>query len=462
MIDDPRSHPHLSAALLATGEARFVRDEPRPRDLLFASPVPGPVPHGRLLGVDAREALARPGVVRVVTAADIPGENQLGEVADDEPLLAAGTVDYAGQPVALVLAESGRAARDAARLVRIGCEELEPVLTIEEALARDMLYAPERRIERGEVEAGFAAADLVLEGVIRTPAQEHLYLETQSSRALPAEGGGIILYCATQSPADVQQLAARTLGIAHKDVTVEVRRVGGGFGGKETNATRWACLAALGCRLTGRPVELTLTRAEDIAWTGKRHPFETRYKAGFSAAGRLLAYAVDFSINGGASTDLSMAVLERAMLHADNAYYVPHVRIVGRACRTNLPPNTAMRGFGAPQGIFAVESVMELAARRLGIDPARLRRLNAYADGQETPCGQPVPDARTPELLDRLLAAAGYDRLRGAVDEYNRTHPHHRRGIGVVPVKFGISFTASFKNQGSALVWAFRDGTVSV
>ncbi len=459
---NPKEPGLLAGPALASGAARFVRDEPRPEGLLFAAPVPSARPHARLLGIDRSAALALPGVVAVLTARDIPGENQVGEVFDDEPLLADAEVGYVGQPLAVVVAIDARLARTAARAVKVDYEELEPVLTVEHARSLGRLYAPERRIERGDVAAGLEQADLVLEGTLQTPAQEHLYLETQSCRCLPGEDGAITVLSATQGPADVQHALARVLGIAAKDVTVDTRRLGGAFGGKETGATLWAGLCALACLRLRRPVELVLDRQEDIAWTGKRHPFSVTYRAGFRRDGRLLAYSVEYDISGGASADLSMAILERAMLHSDNAYFIPSVRIVGRALRTNLPPNTAMRGFGAPQGILAIEHVLERAARRLGIDPVEIRRRNAYRPGQQTPFGQEVKDARTPSLLDALTERAGYEQLRTEVADFNDACRDRRRGIGVVPVKFGISFTASFKNQASALVLVYRDGTASV
>ncbi len=452
----------LSGPTLVTGSARFVRDEPRPEGLLFAAVVPSPVPCGRLIGIDRSAALELAGVKAVLEAGDIPGENQIGEVFDDEPLLASGAVNYAGQPVAVVVAETASLARRAAAAVKVNCEERDPVLTIEHALRLGQLYAPERRIERGDVEAGLNQADLVLEGAIHTPSQEHLYLETQSCRCLPSEDEEIIVLSATQSPADVQHGVARVLGLRANDVAVATRRLGGGFGGKETGATLWACLCALACHHLHRPVELVLSRKDDIAWTGKRHPFEIHYRAGFARDGRFLAYSVEFNINGGASADLSMAILERAMLHADNTYFIPNIRIVGRALRTNLPPNTAMRGFGAPQGIFAIEHVIERAALHLKFDPLEIRLRNAYRPGQETPFGQPVRDARTGALLSLLAERTGYEKLKAETRKLNDTSPERRRGIGIVPVKFGISFTASFKNQASALVLAYRDGTVSV
>jgi len=257
-------------------------------------------------------------------------------------------------------------------------------------------------------------------------------------------------------------VAAKVLGLRSKDITVDVRRLGGAFGGKERAATIWACLAALACYKLRRPVELSLSRIEDMAWTGKRHPYLVRYKVGFDKEGRIKAYEVELNSNGGAYTDLSMAILERSMLHADNAYYLPNARIIGRACRTNLPPNTAFRGFGAPQGIFAIEYIMERIARKLGVDPLEVRKRNAYTEGQQTPYGQAVHETAVLEMFERLEKKAKYQELRNGVDQFNAKSRDLKRGIGVVPVKFGISFTSAFLNQGSALVLVYADGTVSL
>jgi xanthine dehydrogenase large subunit len=453
---------HLSGPQLVTGQARFICDEPAPAGMLFAVAVQSPHARARIIGTDTAEARSLPGVAAVLTAADIPGHNQIGGMIADEPMLAEGEVQYIGQPVALVVAADADTATRAAGLVRVEYEPLPPVFTIAEALSHGSLYAPERRIERGDVDAALAAAPHRLDGVIETNAQEHLYLETQRCRAVPGEDSEITLYPSTQSPSEVQEMAARVLGLQSKDVTVDVRRIGGGFGGKENSATLWACLAAFACYHTHRPVEARLSRQQDLAYTGKRHPFACRYRAGFDSSGRILAYSVEFDINGGAFADLSMAILERAMLHADNCYHIPNARIIGRACRTNLPPNTAMRGFGAPQAIFTIESVIERIGRELGLDPFTVRSRNAYKPGQTAPYGQPVPEPCTPELLERLRTAAGYEALRQEADRFNRQHRSRHRGIGIVPVKFGVSFTASFRNQGAALVWVYADGSVSV
>lgn len=456
------SPQHLSGALHVCGQSRFVVDEPRPAGMLFAKLLASPYAKARIISIDVEKATSLPGVAAVLTHRDVPGQNQIGHAVKDEPLFPADETAFAGQPVALVAAESEAIAAAAVRLIEVKYQELEPVLSIDQALRQDLLYAPERRIERGDVERAFARADHVIEGTVASGGQEHFYLETQACRAVPGEDNEIALYSATQSTAEVQEVVAQVLGCSAKDITVDVKRLGGAFGGKERAATIWACLAALACRRTRRPVELRLDRIEDMAWTGKRHPYQSSYKAGFTRDGKLTAYSVELNANGGAYTDLSMAILERSMLHADNAYHIPNARIVGRACRTNLPPNTAFRGFGAPQGIFVIERVMERIARITGRDPLEVRALNAYKDGEPTPYGQPVEEACHPELFDRLRRNTQYERLRKDVGDFNTQHDALKRGIGVVPVKFGISFTTAFLNQASALLWVYTDGTVSL
>lgn len=453
---------HLSGLLHVTGRSRFVVDEPRPEGLCFLRVFPSPYARARILSLDTSEAEAAPGVLKVLTYQDIPGQNQIGHAALDEPLFPTEETAFYGQPLAVVAGETEEAAERGVGLIKARFQELEPVLTIEQALEKGQLYAPERRIERGEVDKAFGESEHVIETTIETGSQEHLYLETQACRAIPGEDGEVILYSATQSTAEVQEIAARVLGVDSKDVTVDVRRLGGAFGGKERAATIWACLAALACYKLRRPVELSLTRHEDMAWTGKRHPYSTKYKIGFDKTGRILAYSVELNSNGGAYTDLSMAILERSMLHADNAYFIPNIRIIGRACRTNLPPNTAFRGFGAPQGIFAIEHAVEAMARKLGMDPLEIRKRNAYAQNQTTPYGQPVPEAVGGELLERLSKNANYSELKRKVADFNSANREIKRGIGIVPVKFGISFTSAFLNQGSALVLVYSDGTVSL
>jgi len=461
-IIDRQSRPprHLSGHLHVTGQSLFIGEGSLPAGLLHLKVLVSQLPHARILKIDGCRAKNLPDVKAVLTWRDIRGENQIGHAIKDEPLLPETEVYYAGQPVALVAAESSLAAERALAHVTIEYQELEPLLTIEAALARRSFYVPPRIIERGDVESALSRCDHVLEGEVSSGAQEHFYLETQVCLAVPNEDRGMTLYAATQSTAEVQEVAARILGVNSKEITVDVPRLGGGFGGKERQATLWACLTALASQQTGRPVLLRLSRHQDMAWTGKRHPFMSRYRVGFDSQGRIHSYSVELNANGGAYADLSVAILERAMLHADNAYHLPNARIIGRACRTHLPPNTAMRGFGAPQGIFVIEKVIERIARTLKLDPLKVRELNAYREGQSTPYGQPVREARIAGYLNQLKRRSNYQRLLEENRTFNRRHPYLKRGVGVVPVKFGISFTSAFLNQGSALIWIYADGSI--
>jgi xanthine dehydrogenase large subunit len=458
------SSPHESGLKHTSGEALYVDDLPSPRGLLTGHVVTSPHAHARLVRADGTKARALPGVHAVLFARDIPGHNEVGPVIHDEPLLADGEVHCVGQAVALVLAESADVARRAAALLELEYEPLPALLTIQDAVRAGAFLSEPHTLRRGDVDAALAAAPVRVAGECATGAQDHFYLETQVSLAVPGEDGTVHLWCSTQHPTEVQTLVAEVLGRGRNDVVVEVPRMGGGFGGKETQAAPFACLAALGARATGRPVKVWLNRDQDMASTGKRHPFWGRYEAGFDETGRLLALSVDLVSDGGWSTDLSRAILDRALFHLDNAYYVPVLRFTGQVARTNLPSNTAFRGFGGPQGMFVMEEVLNHASERLGLDPAVLRERNYYGEAprNETPYGQPVLANRLPRIQAELLASSDYVRRRAAIEEFNAASRWTKRGIGLQPVKFGISFTTSFLNQAGALVMLYTDGSVQL
>lgn len=462
VVETPENPMHIAGELHVSGRSRFISDEPVLPGMCYIKPVSSPFARAKIVSMNTDRACEVPGVIAVLTVDDIPGENQIGSKIKDEPLLPRGETGYMGQPVALVVAESLESACKAVPLVEVEYKELEPVLTIDHALSLESFLGPILKIERGDVDKAFASAEFVLEGVIETGSQEHLYFESQRTRAVPGEDQEITLYSATQAPAEVQEIAARVLGVASKDITVDVRRLGGAFGGKESVATLWACLAAFACQAVKRPVELKLSRIDDMRWTGKRHPFESRYRVGFDREGKILAYDIEFLANGGAYADLTMPIIQRAVLHADNAYYIPNLRTVAKPCRTNLPPNTAFRGFGGPQGIFAIESVIERIAFKIGKDPLEIRKLNAYWSEQTTHYGQKVHEAETESLLRKLETEADYARQKQDTARFNREHRYIKQGIAIVPVKFGISFTAPFLNQGSALIHLYTDASVSV
>ncbi len=459
MSESPR---HISGKLHLTGSSRFIGDEVPLASQLQAKFLFAPVAHARLIRLDTAKAAALPGIERVITAADIPGENQIGHVIKDEPLFPTERVMYLGQPLAMVLAADPVLAEAAVKLIELEYEELEPVLEIDAADALGEWYVPERQIASGDWEKALAEAEFTLSGVTETAAQEHFYLESQRCRAVPGEGRTLTLFAATQSTMEVQEVLSHVLGIPAHDIIIDVPRLGGAFGGKERAGTLWASLAGLGAHLTRKPVEVLLDRDEDMLSTGKRHPFKSRWKVGFDRRGKITAYDIELLSNGGAYADLSIAILERALFHAENAYRIPDIRIRGRACRTNLPPNTAFRGFGAPQGIFVIEEVIERIAAKLDLDPLAVRKLNAYQAGDAAPYGQVIRESNLSGLLDRLAQTSSYARQKEEVAAFNASHEGSKQGLGMVPVKFGISFTTALLNQASALLWVYIDGSASL
>ena len=408
---------HESGLLHVTGAARYVDDLPEPAGLLFGHPVVSPVAHGRLDGVDAGAALSMPGVHAVLTAADVPGVNDVSPTSGDEPLLAEDEVHCVGQVVALVVADSPARAREAAAAVALSITELPAILDLPAAIAAGSFLCDPQIITRGDPEGALARAPVVVEGELETPGQDHFYLETQASLVVPGEGRSLEVYVSTQHPSEVQGAVAEVCGLGSHQVVCTCPRMGGGFGGKETQAAPPACLSALAALHTGRPVKIRYDRDQDMTQTGGRHPWWSRYRAGFDEAGHLLALEVHTVSNGGWSADLSKAVLHRCLFHLDNAYYLPEVHLEGRVARTNLRSNTAFRGFGGPQGMAVIEAVMNRAAERLQLDPAELRRRNYYgaAPRNRTPYGQEVvlADNRLARITEHLLETSAYAERRG-------------------------------------------------
>jgi xanthine dehydrogenase large subunit len=400
----------------------------------------------------------------VLSAKDIPGHNEMGPVVKDEPCLADDVVTFVGQAVILIAAKTDAECRAAEKLIEVKYEPLKPVLSIEEAMAANTILGPERTMQRGDARAALRSAPHVFQGELRTGAAEHWYLESQASLSVPGEGEEISVYCGSQNPSETQTLVAEVLGIKKKDVQVEVRRVGGAFGGKETQGNHVACWSALLARATRCPVKIRLFRDDDMIMTGKRHRFLTRYEAGFDDDGKLLGVRFELNSDAGAATDLSFAIMERAMFHCDNAYFVPHMSVVARVWKTNLPSNTAFRGFGGPQGMAAMESIVDRVARFLHKDSAQIRKTNFYGleANNTTHYGQTVENNRLHLMFDQLMQSAEYAVRRDAVAEYNASHEFYKKGIALTPVKFGISFTTTFLNQAGALVNIYNDGTVLV
>jgi len=455
--------PHDSAVKHVTGAARYVDDLPEPEGLLHAYVGISEVAHGRLTGLELQAVRAAPGVVAVLTAADIPGVNDVSPVhAGDDPLLAAGSVQFAGQPLFVVVAHSRRLARQAARLGRAHIEPLPALLDVEAALQAQAFVRDPHVMRRGDPDSALARGTHRLSGELNTGGQDHLYLEGQIAMALPQEDGDLLVLTSSQHPTEIQHAVARALGRQAHAVTVEVRRMGGAFGGKETQAAQWAVLAALCADRLQAPVKLRLDRDEDMLCTGKRHEFRIRYAAAFDDEGRLEAVDFEHALRCGMSADLSGPIADRAMFHADNAYFLPHVRITSHRCRTHTVSNTAFRGFGGPQGMLGIERIMDAIAAHLGLDPLDVRMRNLYGDADRdlTPYFMRVEDNVLHELMPELRRQADYDRRRAEIADFNVSSPLVKRGIAMTPVKFGISFTTSFLNQAGALVHVYTDGSI--
>jgi len=453
---------HDSAKLHVTGRARFIDDLPEPPGLLHAALVVSPHAHARIAGIDASRALALPGVAAVLSAADIPGVNDVAPTFKDEPCLAAGTADYAGQAVAAVAADSLAIARQAVKQVAVAYQPLAPILSIEQALAAKSYVCAPQLLVRGDPDGKIAAAPHRLSGQLKTGGQDHFYLEGQIAMALPRDDGSMLVLSSTQHPTEVQHGVAHLLGLPFAAVTVEVRRMGGGFGGKESQATHIAGIAALLAWRTGRPVKLRLPRDDDMIVTGKRHDFLIDWTVGFDDAGRIHGLDMRLATRGGNVADLTAAVLTRAVCHVDNCCYLSDVRISGFPCRTNTVSNTAFRGFGGPQGMIAAEPMLEAIACHTGLAIEQVRAVNLYgpAPRDMTPYGQAVEDNIIAQLLDKLAVDADLPARRAAIDAFNAASPVIRKGLAVFPLKFGISFNMPTLNQGGALVNVYTDGSV--
>ncbi|MEM7582726.1 MAG: molybdopterin cofactor-binding domain-containing protein [Acidobacteriota bacterium] len=453
---------HLDAAAHTRGESNYVDDVRPPAGMLHAQVFSSPVAHGEVVGLDVTAARAAPGVVAVLTADDIPGENQIGPLVQDEPLLAEDSVHFAGQPVALVVAERPEQARKARHAIRLELIEKPAITDPRDAFARGEIIDRPQTFELGDVDAAWAECDVIVEGSCDLGGQEHVYLETQRARAEPLEGRNLRVASSTQSPSAGQKAIAAILDIPSHCVEIDVKRLGGGFGGKEDQATAWACLAALAARHTGRPVELVLDRADDVLMTGKRHPYLSDFKLGLRADGEIVAYQAWHYQNSGAAADLSMPVRDRTLFHSTNAYRIPNARLMAVCCRTNLPPNTAFRGFGGPQGMFVIESALAKAAEVMGMPRAALQRRNLLVDGDVFPYGQRAEAARAVATWDDAATTYDLPAIERRVDAHNLEHATSRKGFSVMPICFGISFTATHMNQASALVHVYTDGSVSV
>jgi xanthine dehydrogenase large subunit len=461
-----QARPHESAHLHVRGEAAYIDDLPEVAGTLHAAIGLSPLAHGRLLGIELDRLRAQPGVVAVFTAADIPGANDCGPIVHDDPILAEDTLQYRGQPVYLVVATQRELARRAAAMAAdvIRAEALPPVLTAREAHARQQYVVPPMHLSRGDPAAALAAAPHRQQGSFSLGGQEQFYLEGQISYALPQEDSTLHLHCSTQHPTEMQHLVAHALGWAMHQVRVSCRRMGGGFGGKESQSAVFACLAGLAAVALRRPVKLRVDRDDDFLITGRRHGFEFDWDVGFDDEGRILAVEADLIANAGCTADLSAPVMTRALCHFDNTYWLPQVSLHGYCARTHTQSNTAFRGFGGPQGAFAVEMILDDIARALGRDPLAVRRANFYGTRERnvTPYGQVVEDNIIHPLVAQLEGSAGWAARRAAVDAFNAASPVLKKGLGWMPLKFGISFNVAHFNQAGALVHVYTDGSVLV
>lgn len=455
---------HESAVKHVSGEALYVDDIREPKGLLHAAVGRSPVAAGRLRAMDLSAVLSHPGVAAVLTLDDVPGHIDIGPVFPGDPVLAAGTINYHGQPLFAVAADSLLNARRAALLAVLEIEASEPLLDPQQAIVENRTVRPVHQMQRGDASAAIAAAPLVLESQQIVGGQEHYYLEGQAAMATPTEDNSMLIHCSSQHPSEVQKLVAEVLDRPIASVTVEMRRMGGAFGGKETNAAQWSCLAALLAHKTGCPVKLRLPRADDMMMTGKRHPFANHYRIGFDPQGQLLGADITVIGDCGCSPDLSDAIVDRAMFHADNAYYLPAAKITGHRAFTNTVSHTAFRGFGGPQGMMIIERAMDDIAREVGKDPLDVRKLNLYAapDRNTTPYQQKVESDTLPRLITELEHSSDYRVRRAAIRQFNADSSVLKKGLALTPVKFGISFTVQHLNQAGALIHIYTDGSIQL
>ncbi len=443
------------------GESVYLDDVPLLQGTLFACVYDSPVAHGKLKNIDFSEAEKASGVVKIITAKDLLGENQIGGILPDEPLLADEEVHFCGMPIALVLAETEAQAHAAAKLIRAEIEPLEIITDAREAHARGELIAPPKTFILGDAEKAFASCEHIFEGRADVNGQEHLYIETQGAYCVPTEATGLKIYSSTQGPTAVQRCVSRVTGLPMNLIEVDVTRLGGGFGGKEDQANVWAAICAVGTQLTKRPVKYALHRMEDMRMTGKRHPYSADYKIGLGKDWRIVAYSATFYQNAGASCDLSLPVLERTLFHCTNSYFIPNVSATAFSCRTNLPPNTAFRGFGGPQGMFVIESAIAHAAEKLNVSASEIQRKNLIETGDEFPYGQ---IAESEAVTSWTQADKQYDfaGLKNEAESFNRANKFIKKGVAMMPVCFGISFTKTPMNQARSLVHIYTDGSVAV
>jgi len=457
-----RTMKNIDSFTHVRGESLFVDDLITRQDTLYGLVYDSPKAHGKIKNVDYTKAEAVKGVERIFTYKDVLGENQIGGIIPDEPLWAEKEVHFWGQPIAFIVAESEAIAKKARLLIEIEIEELPVITTAKEAKAKNSFINAPRYFTLGDTNAEFSSCDYVVEGETFSNGQEHLYLETQGCYAVPQENGSIKITSSTQGPTQVQKTAAKVLGVPMHKIEVDVIRLGGGFGGKEDQATPWAVMAAVAVQHLNKPIKYILNRHDDLRMTGKRHPYSSFFKIGINKDLKIMAFEAEFLQNSGAAADLSPAIAERTLFHATNSYFVPNVSTAVFSCKTNLPPNTAFRGFGGPQGMFVIESAIAKAADEMGIDKKEIQEANLLVEKDEFPYGQIATNVEAQNTWFSAKEKFEYEKLKLEVDSFNKNNDHFKKGISLMPITFGISFTNTQMNHARALIHIYQDGSVGV
>jgi xanthine dehydrogenase large subunit len=443
------------------GESVYLDDIPVINGTLYAAVFDSPIAHGKIVSLDYSEAGSMPGVAGIFTAKDIPGENQIGGIIPDEELLATTHVHFCGMPIVLVVARTEQEARAAVKKIKVEVEPLHVITDPREAKEKGELIIPPRTFQIGDTTTAWSHCEHIFEGRTETNGQEHLYIETQGAYAVPQENGAIRIYSSTQGPTAVQRTAARVLALPMNQVEVDTTRLGGGFGGKEDQATAWGVLCALASYHLKKPVKYSLHRMEDMRMTGKRHPYSSDFKIGLNKDLKIIAYEATFYQNAGATADLSPAVMERTLFHCTNSYFVPHVKATAYSCRTNLPSNTAFRGFGGPQGMFVIEAAIAKAAEQLKIPASVIQQKNLLKSGDEFPYGQKA-ESEANECWNKTNELYNIRKLQKEADDFNASNTWYKKGVALMPICFGISFTKTLMNQARSLVHVYTDGSVGI
>ncbi|RLD45414.1 MAG: xanthine dehydrogenase [Bacteroidetes bacterium] len=445
-----------------TGKSIYLDDIPEQKGSLHALPFASSIARGRIVNINFSKATALEGVVKIFTWKDIPGENQIGGILPDEPLFAEKNVDFIGQPIACIVAESELIARKARKLIEVEYKELKPILDPREAAKSGQFLFPPRTFQSGNIDSSWKKCTHIFEGRSDSGGQEHLYIETQSAYALPMENGNLKVHSSTQGPTLVQKTIAKVLSLPMHRIEIDVQRLGGAFGGKEDQATVWACMAAIAANALQKPVKISLHRMDDMYMTGKRHPYTSDYKIGLSEDLKILAFEVDYFQNGGAAADLSPAILERTLFHITNSYFIPNVKANAYSCKTNLPPFTAFRGFGAPQAMFVVESAIAYAAGELNIPGQIIQRKNLLKKGDTFPYGQKAEEDNAEKSWEQATKHFNIPKLSKEIETFNKGNEQFKKGMALMPICFGISFTKTPMNQARALVHIYQDGSIGV